>query len=68
MCEGAIFPAACMGDAKIPEGVPISLGNLAWACQILGGARFPMTPDYVVSSPSLPSVARQLILMTAVRF
>ena len=34
----------CMGDAKIPEGVPVSLGNLAWGCQILGGARFPMTP------------------------
>ena len=33
-----------MGDAKIPEGVPVSLGNLAWGCQILGGARFPMTP------------------------
>jgi len=33
-----------MGGAKIPEGVPISLGNLAWGCQILGGARFPMTP------------------------
>ena len=43
MCEGAIFPAA-LGGAKIPEGVPISLGNLAWGCQILGGARFPMTP------------------------
>jgi len=35
-----------MGGAKIPEGVPISLGNLAWGCQILGGARFPMTPGY----------------------
>ena len=41
-----------MGGAKIPEGVPISLGNLAWGCQILGGARFPMTP---VKSPDPPS-------------
>jgi len=44
------FLASCIYDAvsfilgaKIPEGVPISLGNLAWGCQILGDARFPMT-------------------------
>ena len=35
-----------MGGAKIPQEVPISLGNLAWGCQILGGARFPMTPVF----------------------
>ena len=45
MCKGAIFPVAwgaifpVAWGAKIPEGVPISLGNLAWGCQILGGAR-----------------------------
>ena len=25
-------------------GVPHSLGNLAWGCQILGGAKSPVTP------------------------
>ena len=26
-------------------GVPHSLGNLAWGCQILGGAKSPVTPE-----------------------
>ena len=30
-----------MGGAKIPEGVPISLGNLAWGCQIPDLFRLP---------------------------
>ena len=54
-----------MGGAKIPEGVPISLGNLAWGCQILGGARFPMTAARtlaVYNSPSVHFVAVDLKL------
>ena len=46
-----------MGGAKIPEGVPISLGNLAWGCQILGGARFPMTPGTSVVATVLGNQA-----------
>ena len=34
-----------LGDTKNTEGVPKSLGDLTWGCQIHWGARSPMTPD-----------------------
>ena len=33
------------GGSSFPEGVLDFLGNIAWGCQISGGAKFPVTPD-----------------------
>ena len=39
------------GGCQNPRGgTNILIGNLAWGCQILGGARFPMTPGSSESS------------------
>ena len=32
------------GDARFPEGMPLSLGNVTRGCQIPWDARFPVTP------------------------
>ena len=42
-CMGSQIPCS-VGDAKNTEGVPKSLGDLTWGCQILGGSGSPMTP------------------------
>ena len=41
-CVGCQIPCS-VGDTKITEGGPKSLGHLTWGCQILGGARYPMS-------------------------
>ena len=45
VCMGCRIPCS-VGDTKNTEGVPQSLGDLTQGCQILGGARSPMTPEH----------------------
>ena len=40
-------------------GVPHSLGNLAWGCQIFGGAKSPVTPAFFAMARNLKLLLAQ---------